>query len=63
MYLKRILIATFMGCMWYFSDYGEVTLQLSVFICVLLSFKLFKKSAECSTQTDEVAEILPNQVG
>ncbi|XP_041930754.1 uncharacterized protein si:rp71-46j2.7 isoform X1 [Alosa sapidissima] len=61
MYLKRFLVATAIGFMWYFSDYGEVTLQLGVFICVLLSFKLFKRSVECSTQTDDLAENSPNQ--
>ncbi|XP_062381004.1 uncharacterized protein si:rp71-46j2.7 isoform X2 [Sardina pilchardus] len=61
MYFTRVLVATAIGFLWYFSDYGEVTLQLGVFICVLLSFKIFKRSVECSTQTDELAENPPNQ--
>ncbi|XP_031443338.1 uncharacterized protein si:rp71-46j2.7 isoform X2 [Clupea harengus] len=61
MYLKRILVATTIGFLWYFSDYGEVTLQLGVLICVLLSLKFFKRSVECSTQTDELAESPPCQ--
>ena len=62
MYLKRILVATTIGFLWYVSDYGEVTLQLGVLICVLLSLTFFKRSVECSTQTDELAESPPCQV-
>ncbi|KAL2077210.1 hypothetical protein ACEWY4_026714 [Coilia grayii] len=61
MYLKRSLVATVFGFMWYFSDYGQVTLQLSLLICVLFSLNFFRRSVECSTQTDELAENRPCQ--
>ncbi|XP_063045691.1 uncharacterized protein LOC134439715 [Engraulis encrasicolus] len=62
MYLQqRFLVAAVFAFMWYCLDYGQVTLQLSVLICVLFSLNFFKGSVECSTQTDELAEQSPCQ--